>query len=628
MPQLEQVFKNKYKELVFTFTTTDKTNDVIADLLKYVSGFLGLISLIALFLSLMCSAVLFRIYVKNRQKSSIIAECFGLKFSYNLLIVVIQLLILSFLAFAISLALGTFLSQLVGKFFLSFIQNLEINLFSFSNAFEVIIIALGSCVFFALPIFFLTKSLKPITLIKENYKLENVDKTSNFKKIIKRIVMYTPALLFFYGIAFYLTDITVASFFTLVLSVVLFIIFIVITLMIYLLDILSNYTKAMTKISLRNITRQKDSTILLFIPIALGIFLITLLPHISNGINKEIQRPNNLISPDFFLIDIQDSQLNSLKNFIKNKNYNINNISPVIRARLVSVNDVKIADMDFSNNKFSNRKRGFNLTYREKLSNSEYIVEGSPLTTKYYDFNLNKEAEISVEHRYAQKNDLKIGDKIVFNIMGFEIKTKIVNLRKVRWNSFQPNFFISVQKGLLEDAPKTYVANINGINSDEKKTLFVKEMANKFSNISAINIEKIVSTIIDIADKAFIVILFFSIITISSGLVVIFSVSIMQAYQRRKELSLLKILGLNKKKLQLYVFSEFFIPSFFAILVGIFLSYFAANMFAYLMFDNLFATDWLQVITIISICILFIIIISIFFALFISKIKPLYYLNS
>jgi putative ABC transport system permease protein len=58
---------------------------------------------------------------------------------------------------------------------------------------------------------------------------------------------------------------------------------------------------------------------------------------------------------------------------------------------------------------------------------------------------------------------IKLGDIIEFDIQGVEIKGKVVNFRKIKWASFQPNFFISFAAGVLDDAPKTSIGIVNGL---------------------------------------------------------------------------------------------------------------------------------------------------------------------
>jgi len=59
---------------------------------------------------------------------------------------------------------------------------------------------------------------------------------------------------------------------------------------------------------------------------------------------------------------------------------------------------------------------------------------------------------------YYYKRQLSIftpkGDRIVFNILGLEAETEVINTRFVNWTEIIPNFFFILQNKAINDAPK------------------------------------------------------------------------------------------------------------------------------------------------------------------------------
>ena len=86
------------------------------------------------------------------------------------------------------------------------------------------------------------------------------------------------------------------------------------------------------------------------------------------------------------------------------------------------------------------RNRTINLSYRDGTIDGEEIIEGR--TGKRFDYENDQYAEITIEQRYAKRIGVKIGDMMVFDVLGIEQMGKIVGIRKVRWQAFNPNFFI------------------------------------------------------------------------------------------------------------------------------------------------------------------------------------------
>ena len=214
--------------------------------------------------------------------------------------------------------------------------------------------------------------------------------------------------------------------------------------------------------------------------------LINLIPQIYQGLQEEISRPADFRIPSLFLFDIQPEQVKPLQNLLADRKVNLNYVSPMVRARLEKVNGKKYnAEL---NNGLSTRERqreqGFrmrtlNLSYRTELSDSEYIVEARTLASNY-DWNSDVPAEISLEERFAERMGLMMGDILEFNVHEVPILAKVINLRRVKWNSFQPNFFILFQSGVLDEAPATYLASIGGLDKSIPKTRNLDISLNRF----------------------------------------------------------------------------------------------------------------------------------------------------
>ena len=93
-----------------------------------------------------------------------------------------------------------------------------------------------------------------------------------------------------------------------------------------------------------------------------------------------------------------------------------------------------------------------------------------------------------------------MGDLLVFDVQGIPVEGKIVNLRQVKWNSFQPNFFILFQTGVLEDAPASFLGSVSGLDATSRisvQTRIIKE----FPNVSVIDVTRIVGRVIEITDQ-------------------------------------------------------------------------------------------------------------------------------
>ncbi|MCK5919488.1 MAG: hypothetical protein KAG66_01010, partial [Methylococcales bacterium] len=247
--------------------------------------------------------------------------------------------------------------------------------------------------------------------------------------------------------------------------------------------------------------------------------------------------------PSLFLFDIQSHQIEELEK-ITDKYGGLQSITPMVRAQLSTVNGESFEKGSASGNltreqenEMRFRNRGFNLTYRSELSESEELVAG-----REFSEDLSEIAQVSVEQGFAERLGFEIGDLLVFDVHGVPIEAEVVNLRRVRWTSFQPNFFVVFQPGVLEAAPKNFLATLGPLDT-EKKVQVQKDVTASLSNISMINVSRVVETLGRIIDQMAFALRALSMLCLIAGLFVIFAITTHQATARKWDVGLLKALG-------------------------------------------------------------------------------------
>ena len=171
------------------------------------------------------------------------------------------------------------------------------------------------------------------------------------------------------------------------------------------------------------------------------------------------------------------------------------------------------------------------------------------------------------------------------------ITAKVINLRKVKWNSFQPNFFILFQPGVLDEAPATYLASMGGLNKMERmnyQNLIVKE----FPNVSVIDVTRTVERVLKISDQMVLALRFMAYLSIMAGLVVVFSIARHEVEGRLWELNLLKVLGAKFNDIQKMIQIEFAVLGIYAGIFGVGVSLIMSYGIAWWFFENLWKWTW------------------------------------
>ncbi|MGK0290356.1 MAG: putative ABC transport system permease protein, partial [bacterium] len=186
---------------------------------------------------------------------------------------------------------------------------------------------------------------------------------------------------------------------------------------------------------------------------------------------------------------------------------------------------------------------------------------------------------------------LKLGDTLSFDVQGISIQGKIVNFRSVRWNSFQPNFFILFQTGVLESAPQTFLASIAKVKKSRKGAL-QNGIVKQFPNVSMVDVSKIVDKLLDIAGRMSWAIQSMAYLSIVAGLVVVYSIARTEARTRNWEINLLKVLGASFQDIRKIILIEFGVLGLFAAFFGIILSVAVSSILSYFLFSNIWEFSW------------------------------------
>ena len=580
----------------FRVLSYNNANARIVDLLQYIGGFLSLVGLIALFISATGSAYLFRHYFNQRLMQMAILQSLGATFRNAYSVLIAQVLILGFLAATVSIILVAVLMPLIEQL----LQQTVFETVNLTLEYPIIVMAMVvgvlSSLFFCLPVMISHRNIRPNDVFSEQLIRQPT------RLNVQQLLSYAPMLLLFWGLAIVQSNWLIGSLFIggLVLSVGLF------ALMAWgLFALIKRYSgqdQVIIMMAFRNIYRRRPSSLSVFLAIALGAFLLNISPQLYQGIKQEIASPKSFVLPDYFLFDIQEEQVGELTTFLQQRQVSLDYLSPNVRGRIKSVNGQPFnerlqqkqaqAESNDQTDSQTFRRRGFNLSFRESLYSSERIVEGEPIVSQY-DAQSDAVIEISMDENFARRYEFKVGDTIVFDVLGVPLTTIVKNLRKVQWNSFQPNFFILVQTGVLEDAPKSFLGSISQIKDAEKATLR-RELVKAFPNVSLIDVKMVVQRIIKLADQVVIAMLFMAVLSLLAGLAVIYAIARTEAHNRLWEINLLKVLGSKAGHIRTMLSIEFGLLSFTAALIGGLVSIVFTWVLSYQLFQNIWPIDALQ----------------------------------
>jgi putative ABC transport system permease protein len=272
----------------------------------------------------------------------------------------------------------------------------------------------------------------------------------------------------------------------------------------------------------------------------------------------------------------------------------------MIRARLEKVNGKKFVknkrDFDMRSNDEDEENRfrnnGLNLTYRDHLTDSERIIKGEGFPSK--GASENRLPFISLEKRWSQRMNISLGDHLTFDIQGVEFEGIVQNLREVKWTSFNPSFFVTIEPGIIESAPKTFLATLPSTSKESKLSL-QRVTVSKFPNISFIDVEELVNKLTDLFTKSREAIALISWLSLFVGLLILYGLSHDQVYRRQYDLALLKSLGFSSLQLRLNLLCEFGTLFLTSLGLGLFLGWLLSQVIGREVFKLSLGVDWMGI---------------------------------
>ena len=221
----------------------------------------------------------------------------------------------------------------------------------------------------------------------------------------------------------------------------------------------------------------------------------------------------------------------------------------------------KDSTIKISGHAFANEYR---VTYRDSLAATEKILKGD-WTGRVKPGGV---IPVSVEQSFAERNGLKPGDPLVFNVQGVTMDAVVGSIRQVNWNKIQTNFQIVFPAGVLEGAPQFHVL-LTHVPNAKASAAYQQAIVNQFPNISIIDLGLILSVVDDLLDKIGYVIRFMSAFSIITGIVVLIASVRISKYQRMQESVLLRTLGASRKQIFAITALEYFFLGSLSALTGI-----------------------------------------------------------
>ncbi len=301
---------------------------------------------------------------------------------------------------------------------------------------------------------------------------------------------------------------------------------------------------------LANVARRGRDSAIQVVAFGVGLTVLLLLTLVRTDLLEGWRDTLDDDAPNHFLINIQPHEIDSVAAIFEENGVSIPTFTPLVRARMTTINDESVKDRSYPNDDgrwLANREA--NLSWTAELSSSNELLDG-----EWWPADYDGPPLVSIEQDSAVNAGLAIGDKLRFFVAGFEVEAEIASIRKINWDSFQPNFFLVLSPGALDGMPTTYISSMK-IEAHEQAMLI--DLVRAHPSISVIDLGAILQQVRGIIEKASLAVQAVFVFTLAAGIAVLFAAVQSTIDERRFESAMLRALGARRRTVFAGVMAEF-----------------------------------------------------------------------
>lgn len=216
---------------------------------------------------------------------------------------------------------------------------------------------------------------------------------------------------------------------------------------------------------------------------------------------------------------------------------------PVIAGRLTRINGQPVQGIVSKESQGERAiQRDLSLTWAETLPQGNQLLAGQWWQAMAAD----QQPGVSVESQLAESLGLRLGDRLTFNVGGIEREAQVSNLRKVEWDSFQPNFYMIFQPGTLQDLPATYLTSFYLPPHSEQQLV---ELARAFPAVTLLQVEALLEQLRSIMAQVSLAVEYVLLFVLAAGIAVLFAGLQATLDERLRQGALLRALGAERRLL-------------------------------------------------------------------------------
>lgn len=320
-----------------------------------------------------------------------------------------------------------------------------------------------------------------------------------------------------------------------------------------------------------NLHRPANQTRAVVVALGFGAFLVSTLFLVQANLLRQFDVTMGSSRGNLMFFDVQDDQLRGVDSLVRAAGHEVLQTAPIVTMQIRDLNGVPASQYARSEGLSPTHwaiRREYRSTYRDTLVATETLLRGewfgaAEVTDTVF--------ELSLEREVADDLRLDVGDRIVWDVQGVPVRTRITSIREVNWGRFEPNFFAVFPSAALRRAPQQHIVAA-AVAGDTAVALLQRQAVVRYPNVSSVDLSLIRGAVRTIVDRAAGAVRFLALFSFAMGIPVLFSAVAASRRERLRESVLLKTLGATRRQVSRILLAEYASLGLLGALAGMALS--------------------------------------------------------
>lgn len=312
----------------------------------------------------------------------------------------------------------------------------------------------------------------------------------------------------------------------------------------------------------RNFLRRRRETVAQTMAFGLTIMAMLVVLMLRTELITTWQETVPEDAPNHFVLNIQVHETEPWAEFTAGREIDAGPLYQVVRGRLIRINGTPVRDhVSKEEREDESINRELNLTWSEELPTDNRLTAG-----RWWQAGDRGHTRVSVEDELAERLGIAIGDELTFFTGDRNWTAEVVSLRRVKWDNFNPNFYMVFNPGALDALPASWIGSF--FLEPERKKLLV-DMMRSFPSITLLEVDAVLRQVKTIIGQVILAVESILLFVLVAGFVVTLSAIHTSMNERLQEGALVRTLGAGRGLLHINQWSEFASMGLLAGLIGV-----------------------------------------------------------